>query len=184
MSELALSMRDLGSFKLGECVGGAGVHWGGRTYRFLPWDFEPRSCTLARYGKQQIDPECTSQDWGLTYDELELYYDQFEHIYGVGGKAGNINGEILPGGYPFEGPRSREFPNPLKAPSYGALIFAQAAQSLGYNPFPIPSSTVSQPYANPYELMLGACVNGGYCGHYTCANGAKVKAPTITVVSS
>ncbi|MBI4189214.1 MAG: GMC family oxidoreductase, partial [Betaproteobacteria bacterium] len=110
MNETALPMREMGSFKPGECVGGAGVHWGGVTHRFLPWDFETRSRTIERYGKEQIPQDCTSQDWGITYDELEAYYEQFEHIYGIGGKAGNLNGEIQPGGNPFEGPRSREFP--------------------------------------------------------------------------
>src|SRR3990172_12259345 len=102
MSEFALPMRELGSFKPGECVGGAAVHWGGVTQRFLPWDFETRSRTIERYGKGQIPEDCTSQDWGITYDELEPYYDQFEHLYGIGGKAGNLNGETQPGGNPFE----------------------------------------------------------------------------------
>src|SRR5512134_1558497 len=66
MSETALPMRELGSFKPGECVGGAAVHWGGQARRFLPWDFETRSRTIARYGKNQMPEECTSQDWGLT----------------------------------------------------------------------------------------------------------------------
>src|SRR3972149_8156036 len=87
MNETALPMREIGSFRPGECVGGAGVLWGGLTWRFLPWDFETRSRTLARYGKNQIAEDCTSQDWGITYDELEAYYDQFEHLYGISGKA-------------------------------------------------------------------------------------------------
>ena len=75
-----------------------------------------RSRTITeRYGKNFIPEDCTSQDWGVTYDEFEPYYDQFEHIYGVGGKAGNLNGEIQPGGNPHEGPRSREYPNPPDA---------------------------------------------------------------------
>ena len=65
-----------------------------------------------------IPEDCTSQDWGITYEELEPYYDQFEHLYGVGGKAGNLNGEIQPGGNPFEGPRSREYPNPPSPMTY------------------------------------------------------------------
>src|SRR6267143_1515011 len=47
-AETALPMRQLGSFRPGEGVGGAAVHWGGLTWRFLPWDFETRSRTLAR----------------------------------------------------------------------------------------------------------------------------------------
>jgi gluconate 2-dehydrogenase alpha chain len=69
------------------------------------------------------------------WDEVEPYYDQFEHIFGVGGKAGNLNGEIQPGGNPHEGPRSREYPNPPTRPSYEGRLFADAASSLGYVPF-------------------------------------------------
>src|SRR3990172_7835773 len=37
MNETALPMREMGSFKPGECVGGAAVHWDGQARRFLPW---------------------------------------------------------------------------------------------------------------------------------------------------
>src|SRR5258706_65086 len=50
-SETALPMRQLGSFLPGEGVGGAGVHWNGATWRWLPWDQEPLKLTLARYGR-------------------------------------------------------------------------------------------------------------------------------------
>src|SRR5437667_149910 len=105
-AETALPMRQLGSFRPGEGVGGAAVQWGGRTWRFLPWDFETRSRTLARYGKGQLAEDCTSQDWGVTYDELERHFDRFEYLCGISGKAGNLKGRIIPGGNPFEGPRS------------------------------------------------------------------------------
>jgi len=181
MNETALPMRELGSFKPGECVGGAGAHWGGMTQRFLPWDFETRSRTIERYGAGMLPEDCTSQDWGLSYEELEPYYDQFEHLYGIGGKAGNIQGEIQPGGNPFEGPRSREYPNPPKPQTYSCSLFAKAAESLGYKPFPMATATMTRAYTNPYKLMLGACVNGGYCGHYTCANGAKATPLTAVL---
>ena len=73
--EAALPMREMGSFKPGEAVGGTSLHWGTHARRFLPWDFETRSRTVARYGKGQLPEDCTSQDWGLTYDELEPHYD-------------------------------------------------------------------------------------------------------------
>ena len=181
MNETALPMREMGSFKPGECVGGAGVHWGGQTLRFLPWDFETRSRTLARYGKDQMPEDCTSQDWGITYEELEPYYDQFEHLYGIGGKAGNLNGEIQPGGNPFEGPRTREFPNPPSKSTFAAALFAKAAESFGYQPFPTPTAAMTRPYTNPYRLMLGQCVYGGYCGGFNCAMGAR-GTPLTTVL--
>src|SRR5262247_2612740 len=121
-NETALPMRQLGSFRPGEGVGGAAVHWGGLTWRFQPWDFETRSRTLARYGKDHWPTECTSQDWGVTYDELEPHFDRFEYLYGISGKAGNLKGKIIAGGNPFEGPRSREYPNPPLKTSYAGKL--------------------------------------------------------------
>jgi len=181
MHETALPMREIGSFRPGECVGGAGVLWGGVTWRFLPWDFETRSRTLARYGKQQIAEDCTSQDWGISYDELEPYYDQFEHLYGVGGKAGNLNGEIQPGGNPFEGPRTREYPNPPTRPTFAGALFAQAAVACGCKPFPTPSAGMTRPYTNPYQLTLGLCLRGGFCSGYACAMDAKASPLTAVL---
>ncbi|MFH1604188.1 MAG: GMC family oxidoreductase [Pseudomonadota bacterium] len=181
MSQFALPMRELGSFKPGECVGGAAVHWGGVAHRFLPWDFETRSRTIERYGDKHLPEDCTSQDWGITYDELEPYYDQFEHIYGVTGKAGNLNGEIQPGGNPFEGPRSREFPNPPKEATYSGQLFTEAAQSLGYKPFPMQGATMTRPYTNLYRLRLGECINSGFCSSHGCATDARAS-PLTTVV--
>ena len=157
------------------------MHWAGATFRFLPWDFETRSRTIERYGKAQIPEDCTSQDWGITYDELEPYYDQFEHLYGIGGKAGNLNGVIQQGGNPFEGPRSREYPNPPADPSYSSVLFAKAAESLGYKPFPRPTAAMTRSYTNPYRLKLGQCISGGFCASYGCVNDAK-GTPLTTVV--
>jgi len=181
MNQTALPMREMGSFKPGECVGGTAVHWGTHTRRFLPWDFETRSRTIERYGKAQIPEDCTTQDWGITYDELEPYYDQFEHLYGVGGKAGNLNGEIQPGGNPYEGPRSREYPNPPAPGNYAGSLFAKAAESFGYRPHPNPTAAQTQAYMNPYRLMLGQCVRGGFCSSHGCAMGAKAS-PLTTVL--
>jgi gluconate 2-dehydrogenase alpha chain len=181
MDETALPMREMGSFMLGECVGGAGVRWGGVTWRFSPWDFETRSRTIARYGKEQLPADCTSQDWGISYDELEPYYDQFEYLYGIGGKAGNLDGEIQPGGNPFEGPRSREFPNPPAAQTYAGSLFAEAAQRLGYTPFPQPTAAMTRPYINPYKLHLGECARGGFCARHGCSMDAKAT-PLTTVL--
>lgn len=180
MNETALPMREMGSFKLGECVGGAGVLWGGLAWRFQPWDFQTRSRTIERYGENQVPETCTSQDWGITYEELEPYYDQFERLYGVGGKAGNLNGVIQPGGNPFEGPRSREYPNPPTTPTYAGWLFAKAAESLCHRPYPTPTAAMTRPYTNPYRLVLGQCLHGGYCGHFTCPMGAR--ATPITAV--
>ncbi len=76
----ALPMRSYGSFLLGDGLGGSGVHWNGQTFRFLPYDFEIRSKTIERYGKNKIPDGMTIQDWGITYEQLEPYFDKFEKV--------------------------------------------------------------------------------------------------------
>jgi hypothetical protein len=76
-----------------------------------------------------FDPELTVQDWGITYDELEPFYDFFEKVCGIGGVAGNLRGERRAGGNPFEGPRSDEYPNPPMKQSHGGRAFRKAAAS-------------------------------------------------------
>jgi gluconate 2-dehydrogenase alpha chain len=46
--EMALPIRQWGSFQPGNGVGGAGVHWGGQTWRHLPSDFRIRSYLTER----------------------------------------------------------------------------------------------------------------------------------------
>ncbi len=90
--QLALPIRRWGSFLPGNGVGGAGVHWNGQTWRFLPNDFKLRSNTVARYGESALPQGHQIQDWPVTYEELEPYYDRFEYLCGISGKAGNLKG--------------------------------------------------------------------------------------------
>ena len=78
MDQTALPMRHLGSFLPASGVGGAGIHWNGQNWRFLPTDFKQRSHIEQRYGKNFIPADMTIQDWGVTYEELEPYYDKWE----------------------------------------------------------------------------------------------------------
>jgi len=180
-SEAALPMRQLGSFLPGEGVGGAGVHWNGATWRWLPWDHEPLKLTLARYGNAAIPPDMNLQDWGVSYDELEPYYEKFEFLCGISGKAGNLRGEKIAGGNVFEGPRQREYPNPPMIQTQAGALFEKAAKSLGYHPFPQPSANASQPYVNPDGVAYGACHYCGYCERFGCEVNAKAS-PHFTVI--
>ena len=110
--EVALPMRQWEAFLPGTGLGGCGVHWNGQTWRYQVADFIYKSHIDQRYGKKFLDPDLRIQDWGVTYQELEPYYDRFEYLLGACGKAGNLNGRIEPGGNPLEAPRSREYHNP------------------------------------------------------------------------
>src|SRR5215475_6254244 len=145
----ALPMRRLGSFLPGEGVGGAGVHWNGITWRWTDVEFKVRSLYEERYGKSYIPEDMTIQDWGITYAELEPYYDKFEYTAGISGKAGNIRGKIIEGGNVFEDPRSRDYPNPPLESNYASQLFAQGAAQLGYHPYQRPTANASRPYTNP-----------------------------------
>lgn len=179
--QTALPMRQLGSFLPGTDVGGAGVHWNGQTYRFLPSDFNLRSHYEKRYGRQIIDSDLTVQDWGIGYDELEPHFDFFEKICGIGGVAGNLKGVRRPGGNPFEGPRSDEYPNPPMKQSLATTLFARAAASLGHHPFPVPSANMSRAYTNPYGAQLKACMVCGFCERFGCEHFAKAS-PQVCVL--
>jgi gluconate 2-dehydrogenase alpha chain len=110
LDQQALPMRDWGAFMPPNGVGGGGVHWNGEMWRFLPSDFVLKTHLTQRYGADFLPGDMTIQDWGITYDELEPYYDRFEYLCGTSGTAGNLRGQIMEGGNPFEGPRSRDYP--------------------------------------------------------------------------
>ena len=178
-SQTALPIRRWESFLPGTGLGGSMVHWNGQTYRFQANDFQLATRTRERYGKTFLDPDVTIQDWGVTYDELEPYYDRFEYLLGTSGKAGNIKGRIQAGGDPHESPRSREYPTPPQKEHFQGAMFRKAASSLGYHPFPQPSSNLSRPYTNPEGMKLNACVFCGFCERYACEHYAKSVPQTI-----
>jgi choline dehydrogenase-like flavoprotein len=124
VSQTALPMRDYGSFLPGYGVGGAGVHWNGYVWRFFPTDFQLKTHLTQRYGAKRVG-ELQLEDWGVSYDEIEHCFDQFEYLTGTSGKAGNLKGQKIDGGNVFEGQRSREYPTPpLKMP-YVSVLFAE-----------------------------------------------------------
>ena len=177
-AETALPIRRFGAFLPGEGVGGSGLHWGASHWRFQPADFRTRSYLTDRYRAKSIPDDMTIQDWPVSYDELEPHYDVFDKLCGVSGKAGNLKGKIVPGGNPFEGPRSDEYPNkPIKT-SAPSLMFADAAKGLGYHPFPAPVAIASAAYNNSEGLTLGACEYCGFCNRIACEANAKASANT------
>jgi gluconate 2-dehydrogenase alpha chain len=174
-AEAALPIRRLGSFLPGTDLGGAGAHWNGMTWRWLPSDHKLRSHITERYGKNAIPAEMTIEDLPVSYDELEPYYDKFEKLCGVSGKAGNLRGNIIDGGNVFEGPRQNEYPNPPLAKSMAGTIMDEASRSLGYHPFQAPSSNASETYTNFEDMTLGACEYCGHCERFGCEANAKAS---------
>ncbi|MDN7228888.1 GMC family oxidoreductase [Planococcus liqunii] len=166
----ALPMRDYGTFIVGDGVGGAGSHWNGQTYRFLPYDFEIKTLTDKKYGANKLNPEYTIQDWGMTYGEIEPYYDTFEKMAGISGETVELYGK-----------RSNPYPTGpmLKTPIMN--MFEKATKNLGYTPYVIPSGNLSESYENPDGISRAACQYCAYCENFGCEYGAKAD-PAVTVI--
>ena len=175
--QTAMPMRDYGSFLPGDGVGGAGVHWNGHTWRFWDSDFQIKTHLTQRYGAGKIK-NLQLQDWGVSWNEIEHSFDQFEYLCGISGKAGNLKGQIQPGGNPFESPRGREYPNPPMKMSYAPSLFAQTVKEMGHHPFPTPSANLSQAYVNSLGVRMGQCTYCGFCERFACGNYSKASAQT------
>ncbi|MGE0879582.1 MAG: GMC family oxidoreductase [Acidimicrobiia bacterium] len=174
----SLPIRQYGAFHPGAGIGGSSMHWSAQLWRFVPADFEYRSFYEDKYGKSIIPTDSTVQDWGITYDELEPYYDAFEYDIGASGQAGNLCGEIQPGGNPFEGPRSRPYPvPPLVSPIWNDM-FADAARHVGYHPFPQPAGILSRGYRDASGRTRSGCLYCGFCTRFGCEVDAKSSGVT------
>ena len=181
LDQTALPIRTWGSFLPGNGVGGSGIHWNGHTWRFLPSDFRVRTEYREKYGEGIFPENHMIQDWPITYDELEPYYDRFEYLCGIAGTAGNVGGRILPGGNPFEGRRERPYPTPPLKMGHAQNLFSRAATELGMHPFPLPSANMSQAYTNPLGITQAPCTYCGFCERFGCANYSK-SSPQTTIL--
>ena len=181
MRDRALPVRQYGSFLPGTGVGGAGEHWSGISYRYYPHDFRRFSDIVEKYGRNRLPDDAAIEDWPVSYDDLEPYYERAERLMGISGKAGNLAGRKIEGGNIFEGPRSSEYPTPPMKMPYLAALFRDAAHSLGWHPFPMPAATTSVPYTNPDGIARAGCSYCGYCERYGCMIGAKAQ-PTNTLM--
>ena len=157
-------------------VGGTSIHYWAQSWRLNPWDFKARSEATKRYGPTAIPARSTLEDWPLTYDDLEPYYDIVEHEVGVSGKAGNIQGKPDPAGNVYEGPRQREYPMPPLRGSGFTDHMADAARQLGWKPFRPPAAINSQEYGG-----RPGCAFHGYCNRGGCHISAKNSTAVTTI---
>jgi len=166
----SLPMRQYGSFLLGVGVGGSGAHWNGQNFRFLPYDFELRSKTIEKYGEGKIPADMTIQDWGITYDEIEPYYDQYEKMAGISGEDN-----------PLGGKRSNPFPTPAMKKTQAMQLFDKATKNMKLHPYVQPSANLSEDYTNPDGISRVACQYCGFCERFGCEYGSKAD-PNVTVI--
>ena len=152
-----------GGHPMMNAVGGTSMHYWAQSWRLNPWDFQVVSATRARYGSDRIPAGSTIEDWPLSYDELEPFYDRVEYTVGVSGQAGNVRGRINKAGNIFEGARQREYPmGPLRSSPFTEMM-SGAAGRLGWNPFQGPAAITSEVYDGRPPCQYHGHCNGGGC---------------------
>ena len=157
-------------------IGGTTIHYWAQSWRLKPWDFKTRSEVIKRYGAGALPKGSTLEDWPISYDDLEPYYDTIEYEIGVSGKAGNIQGKIDPAGNVFEAPRRREYPMPPLRGTGFTDHMADVARMLGWHPFAPPAAINSQLYKN-----RPGCAYHGYCATGGCHISAKNSTMVTTI---
>ena len=134
------------------CVGGGTLSYGAQAWRYMPQDFRMRSTYGAPAGS-------SLEDWPISYEELEPFYEKAEYEIGVSGDYS---------GTPFHGPRRRGLPMPPLPPNREFEILEPAARRLGLHPFHIPMARNSVPYNG-----RGPCMRCRWCVGFACEVDAK-----------
>lgn len=134
------------------CVGGGTFSYGAMAWRFMEKDFRMRST----YGEVEGS---TLDDWPISYQDIEPYYEKAEWEIGVSGDDSNNI---------FHAPRRKSLPMPPLSPNHEYEILKPAAQRLGLHPFDIPMLRNSVPYNG-----RGPCMRCRWCVGFACEVDAK-----------
>lgn len=117
-------------------VGGRTNFWGRETERFGPLDFRPKSLQ-----------DGWGEDWPVSYEEVEPYYDRVERLIGISGNAKGV----------YNSPQGQHLLPAFNA-RCGELLIAQGARKLGIPAIAKPLAVLSRPYdGRPACHYCGAC---------------------------
>lgn len=117
----------------------------------MPQDFRMRST----YGTVEAS---TLDDWPISYEDLEPYYEKAEWEIGVSGGPEP----------PQKPPRKKPLPMPPLPDSKEHVLLGAAAKRLGLHPFHIPMLRNSVPYNG-----RGGCMRCRWCVGFACEVDAK-----------
>lgn len=126
-------------------VGGLAMHWGGVTPRWSPEDFRTRSM----FG--------IGDDWPITYEDLDPYYQEAEELMGVAGEQGPAAMD----------PRGKPFPMGPIPLTYNLSLLKEWAAKSGIATWSQPVAKNSRPFDGRAE-----CCRNDTCSPI-CPTGAK-----------
>ncbi len=183
-SQTAMPYRQLAAFLPGAGIGGAGLHWSGVHFRVDAHRAAPAPL-LRRALRQKLYPRRDEiQDFGVTYDELRPFFNKAEKVFGTSGTPCSIKGRVIGKescGNPFAPDRFHRFLLPAQKRTHSAQLFAEAAKSVGYYPYDLPSANTSGPYTNTYGAQMRPCNFCGYCSGYACYMYLKAS-PNVNIL--
>ena len=126
-------------------VGGSSVVYGAHWQRLMPSDFRVRSL------------DGVADDWPISYEDLQPFYDRVDQFIGVAGLGGDP-------AYP-----PQDFPLPPHPIGAGGLHMGSAMNKLGWHFWPGTHAIPSTAFKN-----MGQCVRWGVCER-GCPAGAKAS---------
>lgn len=129
-------------------VGGSTILWSAHTPRFHPSDFRVKTL------------DGVADDWPITYEDLEKYYDFNDKVMGCSGISGD----------PANPPR-RERPMPPLPIGDDGMHLVNAFEKLNWHWWPSDNYINSQPYGEGRD----AC---NFCGHVNMGCFKRAKAST------
>jgi choline dehydrogenase-like flavoprotein len=138
-------------------VGGATKVFGAALYRLRKEDFG------AMRHHDGVSPA-----WPITYEELEPYYSQAEHLYQVHGEHGVD---------PTDPPASRPYPAPPLTHEPRIAKLAEDLKTAGYHPFHAPAAVL----LNEADMAYSRCIRCQTCDGFPCLVHAKSDAEIIAV---
>jgi choline dehydrogenase-like flavoprotein len=117
-------------------VGGRTNLWGRGCDRFGPLDFKPKTLQ-----------DGWGDDWPISYEDVEPYYDKVEQLIGVSGGSEDV----------YNTPTSKHLLPPFN-PRCGELLIKKGVAKLGIKVLSKPLAVLSQPYdGRPPCHYCGAC---------------------------
>ena len=134
------------------CVGGGTLSYGAQAWRYQEKDFRMRSTYGAVAGS-------TLEDWPISYQDLEPYYEKAEYEIGV---SGDVSAD------PFKAPRRKPLPMPPLPPNREYEVLKPAALRLKLHPFDLPMLRNSIPYNG-----RAGCMRCRWCVGFACEVDAK-----------
>lgn len=141
-----------GYSNIAACVGSGTVSYGALAWRYMEKDFKMKTT----YGHVEGS---TLDDWPISFQELEPFYEKAEWEIGV---AGDHQGNF------FQSPRKKPYPMPPFALNREGTLLYKTAKRMKLHPFSVPMFRNSIPYNG-----RPACYVRRNCVGFACPVNAK-----------